>query len=131
KKHAAVAGALAEHFSGLTAAATRRPEVAAAAAAIANLRGNPHAIAILRSGFGVGAHVRYLKATDELTDAAGVTGLSATVLGPPQSETFLAQVDPPASQHYLRLASDEAADITRIDPFPERWRLNAAELVAL
>ncbi len=131
RKHAAVAQGLAAHYAGLAPALSRRADVAAAAAAVSNLHGNAHAIAELRRGFGGGARVRFLKAGDTLADAAGVTGLSLKVLGPPQSETFLAQVDPPASQHYLRAAAAEAADIRQIKPFSKRWTLGKRELATL
>jgi hypothetical protein len=123
-KQAALADGLAKHFAALGAAA-QRPLTAAAADAVGNLQGNPHAIALLKSGFGVGATVRYLKAEDSLTDPAGIAGLTVKVLGPPQSEAYLAQMDPPPNEQYLRLATGDAGNIGPIDPFPARWRVDA------
>jgi hypothetical protein len=127
-KQAALADGLAAHFAALGPAAAQRPLTAAAAAAVANLRGNPHAIALLKAGFGVGATVRYLKAEDRLTDPAGIAGLTVTVLGPPQSEAYLAQMDPPPNEQYLRLAADEAGNAGPIEPFPARWRIAASAM---
>ena len=36
--------------------------------------------------------MRFLKAGDSLTDSGGVAGLAVKVLGPPQSEEFLARI---------------------------------------
>jgi len=95
------------------------------------LRGNPHAIALLKSGFGVGAKVRYLTAGDSLTDPADIAGLTVNVLGPPQSEAYLQQMDPPANEAYLRLATGDAGKAGPIQPFPPCWRADARALGAL
>jgi len=124
-KQAALAGGLAKHFAGLGAAAAQRPLTAAAADAVGNLRGNPHAIALLKSGFGVGATVRYLKAEDSLIDPAGIAGLTVKVLGPPQSEEYLQQMDPPSNEAYLRFATGDAKNAGPIEPFFVRWRVEA------
>jgi len=121
-KHAALAAELTAHFATLAGADP------AAAAAVANLTGNAAAIALLKSGFGVGATVRYLTAGDSLTDPANIKGVTVQVLGPPDSEDFLAQMDPPAGQHYLRLASSNGQEGTSVQPFPARWRTTRAEL---
>jgi hypothetical protein len=129
-KHAALAEELAVHFTALgvgNSTGTR----GAAAAAIDNLRGNAHAIALLKSGFGVGAKVRYLKAADTLSDPAGLAGLSVKVLGPPQSQEFLAQMDPPAGQHYLRLAAGGPDSASRVEPFGTRWQVRRAAIPRL
>jgi beta-lactamase superfamily II metal-dependent hydrolase len=118
KKNAALTDALAQHFAALGGARATSSE--AASAAVQNLKGNAHAIALLKSGFGVGATVRYLKAGDALADPAQIAGLSVRFLGPPQSQEFLAQMDPPAGQHYLQLATSTSAG-TRFQPFGSQW----------
>src|SRR5207248_1121738 len=121
-KHAALAAELTAHFAIFADANS------AAADAVANLTGNATAIALLKSGFGVGATVRYLTARDELTDPADIKGLAVKVLGPPDSEDFLAQMNPPAGQHYLRLTSSNGQKGTSVQPFPARWRTTRTEL---
>jgi len=130
-KQAALAVQLAAHFAALPPGAAQRPVTAAAAAAVANLTGNAHAIALLNTGFGVGAKVRYLKAEDSLADAAGIGGLAVKFLGPPQDEAYLAQMDPPANQHYIGLAKGAAGEATRIEPFAKSWRTAATGDLAL
>ena len=130
-KQAALATQLAAHFAALPPGAAQRPATSAAAAAVANLTGNAHAIALLNTGFGVGAKVRYLKAEDSLADAAGISGLSVKFLGPPHDEAYLAQMDPPANQHYIGLAKGAARDATRIEPFAKSWRAAATRDLTL
>ncbi len=129
-KQAALTNALADHYQRMGAAARAAP-AAAAADAVANLGGNDHAISLLRSGFGVGAKVRYLKAGDALTDPAGISGLAVKVLGPPQSTDFLAQMDPPASEEYLRAAPSGDSTRAAVEPFVARWRLGPQEMQSL
>lgn len=127
KKQLALTAQLEEQMRAL--AADGRANVKAANA-VENLRGNAHAIALLKSGFGVNARVRYLKAGDRLSaDSRGVgadrrlsiAGLSVNVLGPPESEEFLSQMDPPAGQRYLRMTEDGAAEANPLRPFPQKW----------
>jgi beta-lactamase superfamily II metal-dependent hydrolase len=131
RKHLALSTALDAHFSAQASDRSREPDFAAAAAAVANLSGNARAIALLKAGFAVGAVVRFLKAGDALTDPAGVAGLKVTVLGPPQSEAFLGQMDPPASEHYLRLLNQVDGDASGVQPFDRRWRLEPHDHLAL
>jgi beta-lactamase superfamily II metal-dependent hydrolase len=130
-KQAALTEQLATHFAALAAGGALGAPGTAAADAISNLRGNAHAIALLNKGFGVGARVRYLKAGDGLTDPAGVSGLSVKVLGPPQSEEFLAQMNPPAGQEYLRTEAGGPDHTSRIEPFGARWRVGRGALPGL
>jgi len=125
-KQAALVAALDAHYAALSPAAASSPEVAAAADAIANLRGNPHAINLLKTGFGVGAKVRYLQAGVTLAEPAGVTGLSVKVLGPPTSDEFLAQMDPPAGQQYLNVAGANGDGKKPIEPFSDWWKVGRA-----
>lgn len=128
KKHFALADQLAQHFAALGAAAHSE-----ATQAVANLQGNAHAITLLKSGFGVTTKVHYMKAGDNWIkpEDVPVPGLSVRVLGPPQSEEFLAQMDPPAGQHYLRGTPDK--DATKpVQPFSNKWiRDRSDEEVAL
>ena len=125
-KHAALAAALNDHFQAANTLTPAGSIAAAAADAVANLSGNARAIDLLVSGFRVGAKVRFLKAGDSLGDPAGVTGLSVKILGPPQSPEFLAQMDPPAGQHYLRVGAADGDEGTRVEPFAARWKIDTA-----
>lgn len=121
KKHSALTSQLTSHFNALGARATSD-----AAAVVQNLNGNDAAIALLNDGFGVGANVRYVRAGDRLTKPrdTGIPGLTVRFLGPPQSEEFLAQIDPPAGQRYLsgtNGGNSEWRNVLR--PVPDRWRV--------
>ncbi len=125
RKHVALAGQLEEHFAAQAAAASpqsRTPERAAAQSAVANLVGNQKALQLLRSGFGVNAQVRYLEAGKTLANPANIPGLSVRVLGPPRDEKFLAKMNPPEDQRYLRLGAGGRADVANgLRPFAARW----------
>lgn len=127
KKQTALTQQLTQHFAALAAAQSRTSDTSQAAMdAIDNLKGNQHAIALLKAGFGVNAKVRYLKAGDSLPqpgDDPPVPGLTVSFLGPPQSTKFLAQMNPPAGQHYLQLNQGRAETANAIEPFPAKWRL--------
>jgi hypothetical protein len=91
-------------------------------ASFANLTSNSKALGLLKSGFNVGAKVRYMEAGDVLKDAAGVSGLDVQVLSPPRDEKFLAKMDPPADQRYLRMNEQgEAVDANKLSPFTSKW----------
>jgi beta-lactamase superfamily II metal-dependent hydrolase len=100
--------------------------------AVTNLTGNEHAISLLKSGFGVNAKVRYLKAGDKLAadnttkdnSAIPIPGLSVNILGPPQSEELLAKMNPPANEHYLQLSAGTVKADEGDLPFNEKWVLN-------
>ena len=120
EKHAALTDTLGQHFQALGASAD--PD---ALNASVNLTGNQHAIELLKSGFGNDkVKVRYLKADDSLK--AGdipIPGLLVRILGPPQSEDFLAQMDPPRGQGYLRLNPDGMKEhVNAIQPFGHLWK---------
>jgi beta-lactamase superfamily II metal-dependent hydrolase len=123
KRHAALAENLERHFA--TEARTARVDKtrAAAMAAVANLVQNKTSLGLLRSGFSVGADVRYLSAGDSLKNPAGVPGLSVRFLGPPRDEKFLSKMDPPTGHSYLKGGTSER--LHAIEPFAERWRLSA------
>jgi hypothetical protein len=74
--------------------------------------------------------VRYLEAGDTPKMPASLAGLTATILGPPRSEEFLRQMDPPPDEHYLRLAGDEAGG-KAVAPFADTWKVGAERYAAL
>lgn len=127
KKHIALTERLRQHFE----AEARRTPVnktrAAAMAAVANLVQNKTAMTLLRAGFNVNAQVRYLNASDYLKNAGGITGLSVNILGPPRDEKFLAKMDPPAGQSYLRMDGNQSNRLDAVQPFAGRWRLKPSD----
>ena len=91
-----------------------------------NAADNPTAIALLKAGVG-GGKVRYLAAGQAFTDAAGIKGLSVQVLGPPRDQKFLARMDPPKSDRFLRLdANGDVVSDDAIRPFVAKWTANSA-----
>jgi beta-lactamase superfamily II metal-dependent hydrolase len=126
KKHAALLDKLDQHFQALGASAD--PD---ALNTTANLRGNQHAIELLKSAFGNDkAKVRYLKAGDTVKSGdISIPGLLVRILGPPQSEDFLAQMDPPSGQGYLRVGQNGMTErVNIIQPFGDRWKADLASL---
>jgi ribonuclease BN (tRNA processing enzyme) len=95
-----------------------------------SLTSNKHAIESLKSGFRDGrVKVRYLKAGNILkADDISVPGLLVHILGPPDSEEFLAQMNPPNDQRYLRLVDGEVKPANTIELFAKRWRVNSESL---
>ncbi len=122
-----VAARLKEKTRRLYAALVRQfaasPPSAEAAAALASLTAATNADALkgLRDGFGSGKDPQYLAAGRTVSDAAGIEGLSAQILGPPRDEEFLKQMDPPKDQRFLRLGArgGEAALAAALRPFPD------------
>jgi ribonuclease BN (tRNA processing enzyme) len=111
-----IAEALEAHLTALGAA---NPGVMAA---LANLRGNDEAVRALRRGFGAaGAQVRYFEASVGPRAVAPVENLKVQVLGPPRDEAFLRQMDPPASQRFLRMDGGRARPANGIEPFTKHW----------
>jgi beta-lactamase superfamily II metal-dependent hydrolase len=123
KRHAALAENLERHFVAEARTARVDKTRAAAMAAVANLVQNKTALGLLRSGFNVGAEVKYLAAGDSTKNPAGVNGLSVRFLGPPRDEKFLSKMDPPTGHSYLKSGTSER--LHAIEPFAERWRLSA------
>ena len=120
-RQAALTAQLFQHFEALGARADPN-----ALNALENLRGNKHAIELLKSGFGDDkAKVRYLRAGDILDpEDIHIPGLFARILGPPESEEFLAQMNPPSSQSYLQLVGGQVEVVNGIQPFAQRWRVD-------
>ena len=121
EKQAALTDKLHQHFQALGASAD--PD---ALNAVMNLTGNQHAIELLKSGFGSDkVKVQYLKAGDTLksTDIS-IPGLFVRMLGPPQSEDFLARMNPPSGQGYLRAGPNGVTELVNaIQPFGHRWKV--------
>lgn len=121
-KQTALVSRLQAHFAALGVSDDSGP-----AAAVANMAGNAPAFQALHSGFGVGAKVRYFKAGDSVPEPAGIQGLNVSILGPPTDQSFLAQMNPPADDHYLRLAGGDADNGGQVHPFAERWAFQKAD----
>ena len=126
RRTAALVDQLQQHFAALAGSPTT-PARTAASDAVANLTGNDRALQLLRSGFGCGATVRYLAGGTDLREPAGIPGLTARLLGPPRDQAFLARMDPPAGQRYLRLAADGSGPepANRLEPFAQKWWTDA------
>lgn len=128
KKHAALTDKLIQHFQALGASAD--PD---ALNAVVNVTGNQHAIELLKSGFGNDkVKVRYLKAGDTLKPGdISIPSLLARVLGPPQSKDFLAQMNPPSGQSYLRAGPNGTIELVNaIQPFGHRWKADPSAAAA-
>ncbi len=112
KKQLALIENLSRHFAAQSGA-----QFDAVRAALMNLASNQAAFDLLRSGLRL-AKLRYYEAGMELKDPAGIEGLTVKVLGPPRDRDFLAQLDPPAGQRYLRLARGKLEKVNVLKPFP-------------
>jgi beta-lactamase superfamily II metal-dependent hydrolase len=121
KRHIALTEQLSQHFEALGARANPN-----SLNVIMNLKGNAHAIELLKSGFGNDkANVRYLRAGDVLEpEEIHIPGLFTRILGPPESEEFLAQMKPPSGQSYLRIVRGKVDVVSSIQPFAQKWRIN-------
>lgn len=131
KKHAALAAQLSSHFAAQAFVSGQQSKSRlAATAAVANLVANKSALKSLHSGFGVDAKVRFFTAGDSLANIADIPGLSVSVLSPPRDEKFLAKMDPPAGQSYLRLDGNRVEAANQLRPLSSKWevKLNAREL---
>jgi hypothetical protein len=62
-----------------------------------------------------------MKAGDALESPAGLSGLTVKVLGPPEDEEFLSQMDPPEGQRYLRLNNGQPVIANALKPFLDSW----------
>ena len=92
-----------------------------------NLRENSHAIDLLKSGFGdYKTKIRYLRVGDSLTPKdISIAGLLVNILGPPKSEEFLRQMNPPRSQRYLQMIGNKVQITNTIEPFLPRWKIDS------
>lgn len=98
--------------------------------ALENLNGNQYAIGLLKSGFGDSTtKVRYLKAGNTLKpEDTSISDLFVHILGPPDSEQFLAKMDPPGGQRYLRMLEGQLKVENDLQPFEQRFRVNPDDL---
>jgi beta-lactamase superfamily II metal-dependent hydrolase len=118
--HTALAEMLKNHFA---AAPPPEETKAAIASALENLSGNEKALGLLKSGIS-GAPVKYLQAGAQIDGAAGIASLSAQVLGPPRDQIFLARMNLPTDERFLRAASDgEMTAVNGITPFESKWKV--------
>ena len=80
----------------------------------------------LRRGLGTGASVEYLAAGQTKSDAGGIDGLTARILGPSRDEAFLKKMDPPKAERYPVTKADGSDGSTRIEPFDSWIAVDAA-----
>jgi beta-lactamase superfamily II metal-dependent hydrolase len=71
----------------------------------------------LRNGLGTGATPEYMEAGKVKSDAGGIKGLTARVLGPTRDEAFLRKMDPPKAERYELALADGSTKSTAIEPF--------------
>jgi beta-lactamase superfamily II metal-dependent hydrolase len=124
RKQMALAGALRKHFAA-TGDADPYVEHIIVNATGGNT-GNAPALKLLRTGFN-NATVRYFKAGDEVTKAAGVKGLTAQILSPSTDQSFLGKMDPPIAQRYKVSDGDGTETVNAIKPFAEYWSMPRAK----
>lgn len=115
---------LIEHLQQHFAASPPSPR---AAAALLNLAGNEKALQVLRSGIN-SASVRYLEAGAELRAPAGIEGLAVQVLGPPRDPEFLAKMNPPQGERFLRAEGTLSRPLNSVEPFRKKWVFDPAHL---
>jgi beta-lactamase superfamily II metal-dependent hydrolase len=120
-RHTALTDQLSQHFEALGARANHN-----SVNVIKNLKGNKLAIELLKSGFGNDKTiVRYLSAGDILApEQIHVPGLVTRILGPPESEEFIAQMKPPLGQSYLRIVHGKVEVVSHIQPFAQKWGID-------
>lgn len=93
--------------------------------AFAKLTSNAKAMQLLNGGFNVGAKVSYLQAGDVMNDASEISGLEVRVLGPPRDEKFLAKMNPPEDQRYLRADGSGVTSFdNKLEPFTAKWLMD-------
>jgi hypothetical protein len=98
-------------------------------AALMNIAGNERALQNLRDGFGSG-QIRYVEQGQTWTKLGGIAGLRALVLGPPRDREFLARMDPPSGQRFLRAGPGGRATEDVIEPFAARWKTRRPGLLS-
>jgi beta-lactamase superfamily II metal-dependent hydrolase len=88
--------------------------------AVMNISGNEKALQLLKSGIKNG-QVSYLESGGELKNPAGIQGLTVKVLGPPRDQAFLAKMDPPAGERFLRMDGGAPEESNGVKPFLGKW----------
>jgi beta-lactamase superfamily II metal-dependent hydrolase len=116
QKQLALVNQIAEHLR--LAGADNGP----AMSALMNIAGNERALQNLRQGFGSG-ELTYVKQGQSYTKVGGISGLTVQVLGPPSDREFLARMDPPAGQRFLRAGPGGQPSEDAVKPFPARWKV--------
>jgi beta-lactamase superfamily II metal-dependent hydrolase len=91
--------------------------------AMMNIAGNEKALQLLKSGIKNGT-VRYLEVGGELKNPGGIQGLNVKVLGPPRDQAFLAKMDPPAGERFLRMNGSQPEAANGVKPFLGKWLFN-------
>lgn len=125
EKQKALTEMVAQHFAASEPSNEDKDTRNRALAAVENLTGNEEALRLLNSGF-KGSTVRYVEAGQQFDTVAGIKGLSARILGPPRDQKFLARMDPPADERFLRAAPDGSIDaVNGIAPFDRKWKVDA------
>jgi hypothetical protein len=119
QKHLQLADTLRLHMQAMQIVVDETP-AGEALAAVMNAASNPVALALLKSGVN-GGTVRYLDAGKNLSDAAGINGLTAQVLGPPRDEKFLARMDPPKGDRFFKLDDGKLVPADAIVSFEKKW----------
>jgi len=126
KKHLALVNAITTHLNAHPI--DKKDVMEAIQAALDNCKGNQATLAFLNNGINKGK-VEYVKAGGYYYHVAGIPGLSAQILAPPRDEEFLARMNPPASEHFLRLDENSGdTGSTGIIPFSHKWYVNDDEL---
>ena len=106
QKHLAMYDKLDTHLRMALGATEAQPQYVDALNALSNLRGNEKAMTELRNGFGTGARTQYYAAGTSIDKVAGITGLSAEILSPPESTEFFSRMNPPSDQHFMTAPGD-------------------------
>lgn len=115
-------------LAGVAAAAGTSPAVRAV---VANAAGDAvrSAVALLRSGFGQPAKVRYLAAGDTVEDAGGIPGFGARILGPTSDAPALSTLEAPRAERIA--APGEQPAEHALEPFADDWTRDAAAAPSL
>jgi beta-lactamase superfamily II metal-dependent hydrolase len=125
KKQMALVDSLRMHFAAHGASNGLRQQAQHMLANL-NLASNDTSMRLLKSGIN-GGKVRYLEAGDNFTDAGQIDGLTIKILGPPRDKKFLARMDPPAGDRFLRMGGGNGAADEDVRPFPG-WTVKRGDL---
>ena len=79
---------------------------------------------LLKGGIN-GGKVTYIKAGGTIENVAGISGLTARLLGPPTDQGFLARMDPPKGDRFMRLGGTGPEDVEPVEPFDKNlWAVD-------
>lgn len=114
--------------------AAQRDAAETAQALAENALSNAKAIATLHNGFAGHPKRRYLPDRDRHANTFQVPslpGVTVYAMGPSFDETVIADMNPPAAQHYLRLMESISTSTNRRRlPFDENWSLTLTQLTS-